>query len=68
MPNSMPGTGPGRAALSGLRVVELANFISGPFIGRQLADYGADVIKVEHPLRGDGIRGWGNQKNGRQIV
>jgi crotonobetainyl-CoA:carnitine CoA-transferase CaiB-like acyl-CoA transferase len=64
MPNAMPGTGPGRPALSGLRVVELANFISGPFIGMQLADYGADVIKVEHPLRGDGIRGWGNRKNG----
>jgi crotonobetainyl-CoA:carnitine CoA-transferase CaiB-like acyl-CoA transferase len=54
----------GRSALGNIRVVELANFISGPFIGVQLADYGADVIKIEHPERGDGIRGWGNRKNG----
>ncbi|MFN3746874.1 MAG: CaiB/BaiF CoA transferase family protein [Hyphomicrobiaceae bacterium] len=51
-------------ALAGIRVVELANFISGPFIGMQLADYGAEVVKIEHPVRGDGIRGWGNRKNG----
>ena len=55
---------PQRAALAGIRVIELANFVSGPFIGMQLADYGADVIKIEHPTRGDGIRTWGNRKNG----
>ena len=55
---------PARPALSSIRVIELANFISGPSIGMQLADYGADVIKVEHPERGDGLRGWGNIKNG----
>jgi len=64
MLDSTPGTGPSGTALSGIRVVELANFISGPFIGMQLADYGADVIKIEHPSRGDGLRGWGNLKNG----
>lgn len=52
------------SALAGIRVVELANFISGPFIGMLLADYGADVIKIEQPERGDGIRMWGNRKNG----
>ena len=63
MLDSTPHTGDRRSALDGIRVVELANFISGPFIGMQLADYGADVIKIEHPLRGDGLRGWGNLKN-----
>lgn len=51
-------------ALAGLRVLELANFIAGPFIGMLLADYGAEVIKVEQPQGGDGIRMWGGRKNG----
>ena len=48
-------------ALSGIRVLELANFIAGPFIGMLLADYGAEVVKVEHPDQGDGIRAWGDR-------
>ncbi len=64
MLEAMPSTRSGHTALSNIRVIELANFISGPFIGMQLADYGADVIKIEHPIRGDGLRGWGNLKNG----
>ena len=52
------------AALQGVRVIELANFIAGPLIGMFLADYGADVVKVEQPDVGDGIRGWGGRKNG----
>src|SRR5687768_1642902 len=64
MNDGMPLAGGRGTALAGLRVVELANFISGPFIGMQLADYGAEVIKIEHPQRGDGLRGWGNLKNG----
>lgn len=64
MNDGMPLAGGAGTALAGLRVVELANFISGPFIGMQLADYGAEVIKIEHPQRGDGLRGWGNLKNG----
>lgn len=50
--------------LSGVRVIELANFVSGPSVGMFLADYGAEVIKVEHPSGGDAIRTWGAQKNG----
>lgn len=50
-------------ALQGIRVLELANFIAGPFIGMLLADYGAAVTKVEHPDGGDGIRHWGERKN-----
>jgi crotonobetainyl-CoA:carnitine CoA-transferase CaiB-like acyl-CoA transferase len=40
-------------ALSGLRVVEIANFMSGPAVGLLLADFGADVIKIEKPQGGD---------------
>jgi formyl-CoA transferase len=42
-----------QAPLSGLRVVELTNFMAGPFCGMVLADLGADVIKVENPDGGD---------------
>jgi crotonobetainyl-CoA:carnitine CoA-transferase CaiB-like acyl-CoA transferase len=39
--------GPG--ALAGLRVVDLANFLAGPLVSMHLADFGADVVKVERP-------------------
>ena len=51
-------------ALAGVRVVELATLIAGPFIGMLLADYGAEVVKVENPPAGDGLRAWGNRKQG----
>ncbi|MBE1282969.1 MAG: CoA transferase [Rhodobacteraceae bacterium] len=44
--------------LHGLKVVELARILAGPWIGQSLADLGAEVIKVEAP-QGDDTRGWG---------
>ena len=47
------------AALAGIRVIEFANYVSGPYAGMLLGDFGADVIKVEAPGKGDPFRGWG---------
>jgi len=50
---------PGRPPLDGLRVVEVGNFMAVPFCGMQLADLGADVVKVENPRGGDLTRATG---------
>jgi crotonobetainyl-CoA:carnitine CoA-transferase CaiB-like acyl-CoA transferase len=46
----------GNAPLSGIRVLEVGNYMAAPFCGMQLADLGAEVIKVEHPEGGDQVR------------
>jgi formyl-CoA transferase len=48
-----------QSALEGIRVIEVGNFMAVPFCGMQLADLGADVIKVENPRGGDLTRGTG---------
>lgn len=45
--------------LAGLRVLELARILAGPWTGQMLADLGADVVKVERPEVGDDTRAWG---------
>ena len=46
--------------LAGIRVLEIGSFIAGPFAGQLLADYGAEVIKIEPPGAGDPMRKWGH--------
>lgn len=50
--------------LSGLKVIDLSNFLAGPSVSMHLGDLGAEVIKVEQPGSGDEFRGWGLAKNG----
>ena len=53
----------GQPPLAGVRVIELGSLIAGPFAGRLLADFGAEVIKVESPDRPDPLRTWGNAQH-----
>jgi crotonobetainyl-CoA:carnitine CoA-transferase CaiB-like acyl-CoA transferase len=48
-------------ALSGIKIIETASYVTGPFASQLLADMGAEVIKIEEPKRGDPFRGWGER-------
>ncbi len=54
----------GLGALEGLRVLDLATMMAGPWSATYLADYGADVVKAELPGSGDPVRNWGSQTDG----
>jgi formyl-CoA transferase len=53
--------------LAGVRVIELGQLIAGPFCGKTLADFGAEVIKIEPPGKGDPLRKWRMLKNGNSV-
>ena len=53
--------------LAGLRVVEMGQLIAGPFVGKTLGDFGAEVIKIESPEGGDPLRGWRLQQDGTSV-
>lgn len=50
--------------LIGLRVIDASTILAGPLCCQILGDFGADVIKIEHPMHGDSMRGHGSQKDG----
>ena len=54
-------------ALHGIKVLELGQLIAGPFAGKTLADFGADVIKVEPPGVGDPLRKWRLLRDGTSV-
>lgn len=54
-------------ALQGLRVVEMGQLIAGPFAGKTLGEFGADVIKIEAPGTGDPLRNWRHTKDGTSV-
>lgn len=55
------------SALAGLRVIDAATLFAGPMAATMLADFGADVIKIEHPTKGDPVRGHGFSKDGQSL-
>ncbi|WP_174614509.1 CaiB/BaiF CoA transferase family protein [Virgibacillus ihumii] len=56
-----------RQTLEGLKVVELGSLIAGPFAGKLMAEFGADVIKVEPPEKGDPLREWRHIYEGQSL-
>ncbi|WP_298040548.1 CoA transferase [uncultured Microbacterium sp.] len=54
-------------ALDGIRVIDASSILAGPLACQILGDHGADVIKIEHPIKGDSMRGHGPSKDGVPI-
>ncbi len=63
--NTKPSTT--AAALQGVRVVEMGQLIAGPFCGKTLGEFGADVVKIEAPGSGDPLRNWRMLKDGTSV-
>ena len=64
---AVPPYNPSMQALQGIKVLELGQLIAGPFAGKTLADFGADVIKVEPPGVGDPLRKWRLLRGGTSV-
>ena len=62
-----PSASPSPAALAGLKVLELGQLIAGPFAAKTLADFGAEVVKIEPPGVGDPLRKWRLLKDGTSV-
>jgi formyl-CoA transferase len=61
LPDLQPG------ALAGLKVVEMGQLIAGPFAGKTLGEFGAEVIKIEAPGAGDPLRNWRLLQDGTSV-
>lgn len=57
-------TAPRQKPFAGVRVIDISNFLAAPMSAMFLADFGADMIKVEQPGKGDEVRYWGRNKDG----
>ena len=64
MPQSAAGPAPRPGPLAGIRVLDIATMIAAPLTASILGDYGAEVVKVELPGRGDTVRKMGAQRDG----
>src|SRR5919198_6734273 len=64
MDTSLPDRSAGALPLAGVRVVALEQAVAAPFCSRQLADMGADVVKIERPDGGDFARSYDGALNG----
>jgi formyl-CoA transferase len=58
---------PGSFPLRGIKVIELGTLIAGPFCARMLAEFGAEVIKIESPAGGDPLRKWRKLHQGTSL-
>jgi formyl-CoA transferase len=70
MPTEAPADSPAQTrptALAGLKVLELGQLIAGPFAAKTLADFGAEVVKIEPPGAGDPLRKWRLLKDGTSV-
>jgi formyl-CoA transferase len=66
-PADPSGLAMGPGALQGLRVIEMGQLIAGPFAGKTLGEFGADVVKIEAPGTGDPLRNWRLLQDGTSV-